>query len=67
VEGGWPIGLDWEEPKRVAKAVQKMGLRHAVVTSLNRDELKDGGAALFAATVRWICRLNPHCKVEVNP
>jgi len=65
VETGRPIGLDWEEPKRVAEAVQKMGLRHAVVTSVNRDELKDGGAALFAATIRWIRRLNPHCTVEV--
>jgi lipoic acid synthetase len=42
-----------------------MDLRHAVVTSVNRDELKDGGAAVFAATIRWIRRLNPHCKVEV--
>jgi len=65
VETGRPIGLDWEEPKRVAEAVQNMGLRHAVVTSVNRDELKDGGAALFAATIRWIRRLNPHCTVEV--
>src|SRR5207244_13006570 len=65
VDTGRPIGLDWEEPKRVAEAVQKMGLRHAVVTSVNRDELKDGGAALFAATIRWIRRLNPPCTVEV--
>ena len=65
VETGRPIGLDWEEPKRVAEAVQKMGLRHAVVTSVNRDELKDGGAAVFAATIRWIRRLNPDCRVEV--
>src|ERR671936_585764 len=41
VETGRPIGLDWEEPKRVAEAAQEMGLRHAVVTSVNRDELKD--------------------------
>ncbi len=40
-------------------------LRHAVVTSVNRDELKDGGAAVFAATIRWIRRMNPQCKVEV--
>ncbi|HLX39668.1 MAG TPA: lipoyl synthase, partial [Ktedonobacteraceae bacterium] len=58
-------GLDWEEPKRVAEAVQKMGLRHTVVTSVNRDELKDGGAAVFAATIRWIRRMNPECRVEV--
>lgn len=65
VETGRPTGLDWEEPKRVAEAVRDMGLRHAVVTSVNRDELKDGGAALFAATIRWIRRLNPECTVEV--
>ena len=65
VETGRPQGLDWEEPKRVAEAVQTMGLRHAVVTSVNRDELKDGGAAVFAATIRWIRRLNPECRVEV--
>ena len=65
VETGRPIGLDWEEPKRVAEAVQKMGLRYTVVTSVNRDELKDGGAAVFAATIRWIRRMNPDCKVEV--
>lgn len=65
VETGRPSSLDWEEPKRVAEAVRDMGLRHAVVTSVNRDELKDGGAAIFAATIRWIRRLNPACKVEV--
>lgn len=65
VATGRPQGLDWEEPKRVAEAVQEMGLRHAVVTSVNRDELKDGGAAVFAATIRWIRRLNPECRVEV--
>jgi lipoic acid synthetase len=42
-----------------------MGLRHAVVTSVNRDELRDGGAGVFASTIRWIRRLNPECKVEV--
>jgi lipoyl synthase len=65
VETGRPLGLDWEEPKRVAEAVQKMGLKYAVVTSVNRDELKDGGASIFASTIRWIRRLNPDCKVEV--
>lgn len=62
---GRPLGVDWEEPKRVAEAAKEMGLRHAVVTSVNRDELKDGGASIFAATIRWIRRLNPGCKVEV--
>ena len=65
VETGRPLGLDWEEPKRVAEAVQEMGLHYAVVTSVNRDELKDGGAAVFASTIRWIRRLNPDCKIEV--
>jgi lipoic acid synthetase len=65
VTTGRPLGLDWEEPKRVAEAVKEMGLRHAVVTSVNRDELKDGGASIFASTIRWIRRLNPECKVEV--
>src|SRR5260370_6503627 len=65
VETGRRVGLDWEEPRRVAEAAQKMGLRPTVVTSVNRDELKDGGAAIFAATIRWIRRLNPDCKVEV--
>ncbi len=65
VATGRPLGLDWEEPKRVAETVQQMGLRHAVVTSVNRDELKDGGAGVFAATIRWIRRLNPECRVEV--
>jgi lipoic acid synthetase len=65
VETGRPVGLDWGEPKRVAEAVQQMGLRYAVVTSVNRDELKDGGAGVFASTIRWIRRLNPACKIEI--
>ena len=65
VATGRPLGLDWEEPKRVAEAVQNMGLRYAVVTSVNRDELPDGGASIFASTIRWIRRLNPDCKVEI--
>jgi lipoic acid synthetase len=65
VATGRPMALDWEEPRRVAEAVKQMDLRHCVVTSVNRDELRDGGAALFAATIRWIRRLNPECAVEV--
>jgi lipoic acid synthetase len=49
----------------VAEAVRALGLRHAVVTSVNRDELPDGGASVFADTVRLIRQLNPHCTVEV--
>jgi lipoic acid synthetase len=65
VTSGKPITLDLAEPKRVAEAVQKMGLKHAVVTSVDRDDLPDGGAALFAATIRKIHELNPDCAVEV--
>ena len=65
VKTGRPEGLDAEEPERVAKAVQTMGLRHAVVTSVNRDELPDGGARIFAETICAIRRLCRHTKVEV--
>jgi len=65
VATGRPQTLDWEEPRRVAEAVTQMGLRHVVVTSVNRDELHDGGASLFAATIRWIRRLNPQTTIEV--
>ena len=65
VATGRPMALDWEEPRRVAEAVTQMELNHVVVTSVDRDELHDGGATLFAATIRWIRRLNPNCAVEV--
>jgi lipoic acid synthetase len=53
------------EPMRVASAVRDMGLAHAVVTSVNRDDEADGGASIFAATIRWIRRLSPGTSVEV--
>jgi lipoic acid synthetase len=56
---------DTEEPRRVAEAVARMGLRHAVVTSVNRDDQKDGGASIFAATIREIRARVPSCSVEV--
>jgi lipoyl synthase len=65
VATGRPMAVDWEEPRRIAEAVQQMGLRHAVITMVNRDELHDGGATIFASTIRWIRRLNPECGVEV--
>jgi lipoic acid synthetase len=58
-------GLDWDEPRRVAEAVRLMGLRHAVVTSVNRDERDDGGAPIFAETIRLIRQYQPGCTVEV--
>ena len=57
--------LDPAEPLHVAEAVQTLGVAHAVVTSVNRDELEDGGAEHFAATIREIRRLNPGVTVEV--
>ena len=65
VTSGRPQGLDRDEPRRVALAVQRMGLQHAVVTSVNRDDLPDGGAGIFAETIRWIRRLSPGTSVEV--
>lgn len=65
VETGRPHVLDQFEPNRVALAVKKMGLRHAVITSVQRDDLPDGGAAVFAATVRRVRALNPGCTIEL--
>ncbi|MBX3300911.1 MAG: lipoyl synthase [Nitrospira sp.] len=65
VETGRPFPLDEAEPGRVAEAVRALGLRHAVVTSVNRDELPDGGASIFAETIRQTRRLNPTCTIEV--
>lgn len=62
---GRPGDLDPDEPQRVAEAVAALGLRFAVVTSVNRDNLPDGGAAHFAKTIRWIRTLVPGCGVEV--
>lgn len=57
--------VDFDEPRRVAEAVEAMGLAYAVVTSVNRDDRKDGGALLFALTIRAIRERIPGCKVEV--
>jgi lipoic acid synthetase len=65
VAHGKPTELDLDEPRRVAEAVQAMGLRYAVVTSVDRDDQADGGAGLFADTIRQIRRLTPDTRVEV--
>jgi len=57
--------IDWDEPRRVGEAVATMGLRHAVVTSVDRDDLADGGAGVFAATIRSIRALSPGTTIEV--
>ena len=65
IKTGRPAPLDWEEPERVAQAVKAMNLRHAVITSVNRDERKDGGAPIFAMVIRRIRERQPGCTVEV--
>lgn len=65
VKHGQPGLLDWEEPERVARSIQRMKLDHAVVTSVNRDERRDGGAPIFAMLIRRIRELQPNCSIEV--
>lgn len=65
VNTGMPTELDLQEPERVAEAAEQMGLQHCVVTSVARDDLADGGASIFAATIRAIRKRMPFCRVEV--
>ena len=65
VAHGRPIDVDPAEPARVADAVQAMALRHAVITSVDRDDLADGGASIFADTIRQTRALVPDCRIEV--
>jgi lipoyl synthase len=65
VPKGRPLPLDGDEPRRVAEAVAALGLKHAVITSVNRDDDNLGGARIFAATIREIRRVEPDCRVEV--
>lgn len=65
VAHGKPSELDRDEPRRVAEAVRAMGLKYAVVTSVDRDDQADGGAGIFAMTIREIRRLMPETRVEV--
>jgi len=65
IKHGQPGSLDWNEPERIAQSVKTMKLEHAVVTSVNRDERRDGGAPIFAMLIRRIRELQPGCSVEV--
>jgi len=65
IKHGAPETLDWLEPERVAQAVKAMELKHAVITSVNRDERRDGGAPIFAMVIRRIRQLHPGCSIEV--
>jgi lipoyl synthase len=67
VKTGLPNELDLKEPERVADSVALMGLKHAVITAVARDDLKDGGAGVFAETVRAVRRKSPFCTIEVLP
>jgi len=65
VPKGKPGPIEWDEPRRVAEAVATLGLKHTVVTSVNRDDDNLGGARIFAETIRQIRELSPGCRVEV--
>lgn len=65
VTHGRPTELDRAEPERVAEAIRRLGLEHAVITSVNRDDQADGGAAMYAAVIRRVRELSPGCSVEV--
>jgi lipoic acid synthetase len=65
IKTGRPSPLDWQEPNRVAESVRALNLRHVVITSVNRDERKDGGAPIFAMVIRRIRQLQPGCSIEV--
>lgn len=65
VPKGKPEPIDWDEPRRVAEAVATLGLKHAVITSVNRDDDNVGGARIFAETIREVRRQAPGCQVEV--
>jgi len=65
VKVGLPTELDLDEPKRVAESVQSLNLKHVVITSVNRDELNDGGASIFSETVRLIREIMPNTTIEI--
>jgi lipoic acid synthetase len=65
VQSGKPLPLDEDEPRRVAESVRQMALRHVVITSVDRDDQPDGGAHIFAETIREIRQLQPGCTIEV--
>jgi len=64
VKTGKPGAVDWQEPERLALSIQKLGLKHCVITSVDRDDLEDGGAAFWAETVRTVKRINPGLTTE---
>jgi lipoic acid synthetase len=65
VQKGMPLDVDWDEPRRVAIAIRKLNLKYAVITSVSRDDLVDGGATIFAETIRQVRNLGQNIRVEV--
>lgn len=65
IKRGRPAALDFLEPERIAQAVKTMHLKHAVITSVNRDDRKDGGAPIFAMVINRIREVHPGCSIEV--
>src|SRR3970040_954697 len=65
IKRGTPNAMDWAEPLRVAQAVKDMNLKHAVITSVNRDDRRDGGAPIFAMVIKRIRQIHPGCSIEV--
>ena len=65
IKVGMPVGLDLDEPRRVVASIKELGLRHAVITSVNRDELEDGGASIFAELIRLARIEIPDCTIEI--
>ncbi len=65
IKHGVPTEIDWKEPLRIAQAVKNMKLKHAVITSVNRDERRDGGAPIFAMVIKAIRKAQPGCSIEV--
>jgi len=65
VKSGRPTFVDWDEPNRVVQSVIDLGLKHVVITSVNRDELKDGGASIFSKTIELVRQKAPDCTIEI--
>src|SRR5688572_8834161 len=64
VATGKPLAADWGEPKRIAESVKLMGVKHCVITSVDRDDLKDGGSIIWAETIKAIRAISPETKFE---
>ena len=64
VPTGRPLPVDWDEPGRLAESIRSMRVKHSVITSVDRDDLEDGGAGIWAATIRAVREMNPHTTME---